>query len=60
MQILVFALEDFLNGFSFHEGQPFVAAQMGISQSVLVEPKLMENGGVNVAQMIGALDCPHG
>jgi len=38
--------DDLLDHLAFHEGEPFVAAEMGISQASLLKAELMEHGGV--------------
>jgi len=48
--------DDFVDDFSFDERQPFVAAQVRVGQLVLIESELVQDSGVNVAEMVAILD----
>src|SRR5262245_49448985 len=48
--------DDFTDDVPLDECQPFVAAEVGICQPVLVEAKLVENRRVDVAEVVWALD----
>src|SRR4051794_38538432 len=49
--------DDLLDHLALDEGEPLVAAQVGIGEAVLVEPELVEDRGVDVAEVVGTLDC---
>src|SRR3954469_22287472 len=49
-------LNNFIDHLAFNECQSFVAAQVRIGELVLVQPQLMENGGVHVPEVTGLFD----
>ena len=45
-------LNDLANHISFQECEPFVASLMAEGQLMLIKPQLVEQGGVNVAEVM--------
>src|SRR5437763_522581 len=52
------SLEDLPHDLALDEGQPLVTPQVRVGQPVLVEPELVEDGRVDVAEVVRALDGP--
>src|SRR5262245_50601683 len=50
--------DDLLDHLSLNERQTFLAAQVRVIQLVLVEAELVQDGGVDVAEVIGGFDGP--
>ena len=46
-------LHDLLNNFAFQERQPLISTLMRICQQMLIEPHLMQDGGVQVTKVTG-------
>src|SRR5947209_48999 len=49
-------LDDLPDHLSLHKCQPLVAPQMRVRQLILLQPKLMQDRRVNVAEVHGILD----
>src|SRR5262245_46837545 len=49
-------LHDLANRFSLNECQSFVASQVGVGELVLIEAELMENRGMDVAEVVRLVD----
>ena len=48
--------DDFLDDLALDERQPFVAAEVRIGEPVLVEAQLVQDRGVEIAEVVGLLD----
>ena len=48
--------DDLADDLAFDKRQPFVPTEVWVGQLVLIEPQLMQDRGVDIAEVIGALD----
>jgi len=49
-------LHDFANHFALDKCKAFVAAEVGVGELMLVEAELVQDGRVDVAEVVGLLD----
>ena len=52
----LFDLHDFANHFPFDKRKAFFSAEVGVGELVLVEAELVQDGRVDVAEVVGLFD----
>src|SRR5262245_20214450 len=55
-RIVTPTLDDLFDDLAFDEPEAFIAAEVGIGEVVLVEAEEVEDGGVDVAEVVGLFD----
>src|SRR2546423_1522012 len=50
--------DNFLDHLALDEGQPLITSEVRIGEPLLVQPELVQNRRVQIAEVTGLFDCP--